>query len=119
MNRPQTFNELMAEKIAKRQAAAGLEAIRKATPETFGQAIAAGEVEAYFQSGTSALADVVWAALHPGSDPPALTPEDRIAAVSNSVEEFRVGLVERMTAAVASDTTATAPVAKASFRGVL
>jgi hypothetical protein len=130
VSRPATFGALMADLVAKRgsvpRATWGREPIQKAGTETFGQAIAAGEVDQYFAAGMAALADVIWSALHPGTEPPALTPQDRIDAVSNSVEEFRVGLVERMAAAVttdvaaiAGDATATAPVAKARWRGVL
>ena len=146
MSRPATFNDLMGYRVAKASGSAHLSdmdvdrvslvdkgangrvfailkragdaagRVRKSEPATFAELLAAGGVSEYFAKGMGALAEIVSAALDPGSEPPSLTPEQRIAAVSDSVDEFRQGLVDQMTAAMA-DTAA--PVAKSVWRGVL
>lgn len=91
MARPATFHELMVAKAAER-AAVG-DPVRKDIPPTFAALEASAEVADWLPTALYTLREVIDAAL--GSTDPTLTPEVRLTAIANSVDEFKVGLVER------------------------
>ena len=89
--------------------------VRKA--QSFAQLMAGQEAAQWLQPALDALAEVVWAAMYPGSETPQPTAEQRLLAVANSVDEFKAALIMQLGAAIAAQPATVGKRAKSLWAG--